>query len=300
MTRRGFLFEEKWLDYPEASSRGLRIYGLPECFLRSIELPHFWKYYLGNLLHDFSAEQLHKIATAGLKLTTQAPKKEQLIYQIRETLVDPGEPPRVTLTRCPATSAKSFSCCSNAGASANTASWFRYCKPAARTLFPPRAVESLLTTSGLLFLETHNPVRQTKTCSAFHAIYTTSSATTLCPTNRCLRDLDALSRTQDFQPRAILDNGISILRDLVTFVSFTARHGLRRLTGGGIGKNDLKKSLVRLSAYKTLKYAQFLAYFAIWKKFLVPAGDSFAVSAEFEHPPARLPRTLSGHSDLLV
>ncbi|HBF35327.1 TPA: hypothetical protein DDW35_12270, partial [Candidatus Sumerlaeota bacterium] len=281
MARRGFIFEDKWTDYPEASSRGLRIYGLPECFLRCIELPHFWKYYLGNLLHDYSAEQLGKIVAQVLKGIPLATKREQLMYQIRETLTDPVKL-RTCVDMLPGDQREILFLLLQRRGVCQYRELVSLLQTRRSEIAPTDAVENLLASSGMLFLETHNSVRHENLLRIPRDLYYIISNHFVAD-NRCLRDLDALSRTQDFQPRAILDNGISILRDLVIFVSYAARHGVRRLTGGGIGKNDLKKALARLSANKTLKYAQFLAYFAIWKKFLVPAGDSFAVSAEFEH-----------------
>lgn len=57
---------------------------------------------------------------------------------------------------------------------------------------------------------------------------------------------------------------------------------MRRLGNGGIGKNDLKKILTRLSANKTLKYAQFLAWYAIQRNILVPTGEGWAISGQWE------------------
>jgi hypothetical protein len=144
------------------------------------------------------------------------------------------------------------------------------------------AAESLLKKSGLVFQATENPDKYANMLRVPRDIYYIVTHHFI-RDMRTLDDLDAISHVDPEQePKNVLDNGTSILRDMVIFVGYIERHPVRRLGNGGVGKNDLKKILTRLSANKTLKYAQFLAFYAIQKHFIVPEGEHWGPSETFE------------------
>jgi len=86
------------------------------------------------------------------------------------------------------------------------------------------------------------------------------------------------SNGASFHPSVILDNSHNILRDLAILLAWVRRNPTKMLNNGGIGRNDLKKIAPMLSHNKTLKYAAFLALFAMTRKLVIPAGGQWRVS----------------------
>ena len=281
MARRGFLFEERWPDPADEAKGTIRISGIPEPYLRFIELPHFWQGYLGGLLRDVPTEQLVRIATNGLALKVSSGKRDALQYAIRRALADP-DLLRKYIDSLPEDQREALFLILQRRGVCLYRELLDILQERSGNLVRGESVERLLASSGLLFLATSNPTKHDNLLRVPRDVYymiTHHFVQDL----RGLDSLDTINKVEaNQQPKIILDNGISILRDLVIFVGYVARHGVRRLGNGGIGKNDLRKALSRLSANKTLKYAQFLAFYAVWRKFLVPTGDAWAISAGFE------------------
>lgn len=280
MARHALLFEERWNELPGKP----RVYGIPEPFLRLIELPHFWRWHLGTLLRQIPLEQLHRIATQGLGLKTLSSKRDHLMHEIRAILTDPDQL-RAYIDRLPDGQREMlFLLLQRRGVCL-----YRDLLDMAHSRLPEinrsDAIEGLLNMSGLLFQETDNPSKLDNLLRVPRDLYyiiTHHFVRDL----RGLDDLDTISQvTPQRQPKSILDSGTALLRDIVIFVGYVKRHSVRQLGNGGIGRNDLKKILARLSSNKTLKYVQFLAYYCIARKFLVPEGtvgnENWGVSSSF-------------------
>jgi hypothetical protein len=274
--RRGFVFQERWEDMAEKP----RVYGLPEPFLRFIELPYFWQGYLGAVLRDQPREQLSRLAANGLEIADAPAKSDYLIHEIRRALTDP-ERLRVYIDSLPEDQREVLFLVLQRRGVCLYRDLIEMVQKRRPELGRSNPIERLVTSSGLLFQSTDNAEKFNNLLRVPRDLY-------YIVTNHFVRDnrgLDALDTIgqvdRDQQPKVICDNGISVLRDIVIFVGQIGSHSVRRLGNGGIGKNDLKKVLPCLSANKTLKYAQFLAYYCIHKRFLVATGDHWSVSSTF-------------------
>ena len=272
----GLLAVERWTELEDKP----RVYGIPEPYQRFIELPHFWKGYLGGLLRDLPTEQLQKIATNGLALKIQSVKRDHLIYHLRKALTDPAilrgyidslpNPDREALLLLLQRRGVCVYRDLLDGAQSRPADFAK-----------GDAIEHLIASTGLLFLTSDNVVRHQNLLRVPRDVYYIITHHFI-RDQRGLKELDAMNQVDPkVQPKVVLDNGVSILRDVAIFANHVAGHSARRLTSGGIGKKDLKKVLPFLSANKTVKYAQFLAFYCIRKKYLAPTGEHWRVTASF-------------------
>lgn len=276
LQRRGFVFREEWADVEGKPV----VYGLPEPYLKLIDLPHFWRGHLGRLLRNMPSEQLGRIASNGLNLKKTHAKRDRLIHEIRTALTDPDRLRGYVDALSEEEREVLFLILQRRGVCL-----YRELVDLVQRRRPEtaraEALGHLVDASGLLFDSTHKSSKYQNLLRVPRDLYYIMM-NHFERDQRGLHDLDAIGRVRpEEQPRTILDNGIAILRDLVIFVGYVERHAVRRLGNGGIGKNDLKKILSRLSAHKTLKYAQFLAHYAIRHRFLVPTGDHFSVTEIF-------------------
>jgi hypothetical protein len=142
-------------------------------------------------------------------------------------------------------------------------------------------VNALLSNSGLLFTAAIGDNKYNNLLMVPRDVYYIIDHA-YSPDRRSLRELDTISyiaRSQ--QPTHILDNSNNLLRDVVIFAAYINRNAVRKLSTGGIGKNDLKKIVPILSAHKSAKYAAFLALFLINRKFLVAVGNVWRVNQTF-------------------
>ena len=276
MARRGFVFHERWTDVEGKP----HVYGIPEPFLRLIDLPHFWHGHLGNLLREVPVAHLHRIASEGLGLKHVSNKRDRLLYEVREQLLAPDNL-RLYVDSLSETRREILLLLLQRRGVCLYSELLELAQTHHPNLGRDDPIESLLGCSGLLFRETDNASKYENLLRVPRDVYYIMTHHFV-RDSRGLDDLDAMGHVEPGrQPKTILDNGISILRDAVIFVCSIEHHPLRRLGNGGIGKNDLKRILARLSANKTLKYAQFLAYYCIRKRFLVPLGDQWAVGETF-------------------
>ncbi|MBN1867685.1 helicase-associated domain-containing protein [Candidatus Sumerlaeota bacterium] len=276
LMRSGFVFHERWDDLPDRP----HVYGVPEPFLRFIELPYFWQGYLGAVLRDLPREALARLAANGLKLPDPPVKSDHLIHEIRRVLTDP-ERLRVYIDTLPEDQREVLFLVLQRRGVCLYRDLIEMVQKRRPELGRSNPIEKLLASSGLLFQATDNPDKFNNLLRVPRDLYYVVT-NHFVRDNRGLEALDAIGQVdRDQQPKVICDNGISVLRDIVIFVGQIASHAVRRLGNGGIGKNDLKKILPSLSANKTLKYAQFLAYYCIQRKFLVPTGDHWSVSSTF-------------------
>ncbi|MCX8037305.1 MAG: helicase-associated domain-containing protein [Candidatus Sumerlaeia bacterium] len=254
--------------------------GLPESFMRIIPLPAHWQGYLGYFLEGLPAAHLKQIATEGLRLTVDSTRKDYLIYRIRSELLEPNRLRQHVARLAPAEREMLRNVLERKGVCVyrdllDTGFQKRYDHSKAEH------VNALLSRSGLLFTAAIGDNKYNNLLMVPRDIYHIMEHN-YTPDRRSLRELDTISyigRAQ--QPTYIFDNSNNLLRDIVIFASYINRNTVRKLSTGGIGKNDLKKILLILSAHKTPKYAAFLALFLITRKFLVPVGNVWRVNQTF-------------------
>ncbi len=291
LAERGIVFYDEVPDLREP----LTLAGIPEPFLRYIELPSFWEGYLGHFLKEHSNNELKHIATQGLRLQPESNTKNYLIWLIRGHLLDPKFL-RKYIERFNSGQRQVFDllaerkgvCVYRDLLELNVQRRYDHSRG--------DAIQWLLNTSGLLFTAVPGGNKYNNMLMVPRDIlYIISNS--FKNDNRTFDELDSVSVVEkEKTPSIILHNSNTILRDLVAFCNFIDRYPVKVLATGGIGKNDLKRVLPYLSRFKTLKYAEFLSLFAIQKKFLVSTGESYRVSNSFLQ---WLENSQSAYSDLV-
>ncbi len=276
LAERGIVFFDEVPDIAE----DLVLVGIPEPFLRYIELPSYWEGYLGYFLKEKSNNELKHIATQGLRVAPESANKNYLIWLIRKNLLDPKFLRRY-LERLPPGAQPVLDliierkgiCVYRDLLELNVQKRYDHSRG--------DAIHWLLNSSGLLFTAIPGGNKYNNLLMVPRDIsYIIGNH--FQPDERVFQELDVVTLVEkENAPTIILDNSNTLLRDLVVFCNFVDRYPVKVLATGGIGKNDLKKVLPRLSRLKSLKYAEFLSLFAIQKKFLVSTGDSYRVANSF-------------------
>jgi len=276
LAKRGIVFT----DTVPGISEELNLVGVPEPFLRYIDLPSFWEGYLGHFLKELSNNELKHIATQGLKLNPENANKNYLIHLIREELLDPkalkknierlADGPRAVFDSLVE---RKGVCVYRDLLELNIQRRYDHSRG--------DALQWLLNTSGVVFTAVPGGNKYNNLLmiprDIMYILQNHFAADT-----RTFDELDSVSVVEKEQrPSVILDNSTTLLRDIVIICNFVDRYPVRVLATGGIGKNDLKKVLPSLSRYKTQKYVEFLSLFLIEKKFLVSTGDTYRVAQNF-------------------
>lgn len=276
LSEKGVVFVDRVPEIPVE----LDLVGIPEPFLRYIELPSFWEGYLGNFLKDRSNNELKHIATQGLRVQPESANKNYLIWLIRRHLLDPKFL-RKYIERFPPGSQQVLdllqerkgACVYRDLLELNVQKRYDHSRG--------DAIQWLLNTSGVTFTAVQGGNKYNNLLMIPRDV-NFILANHFSEDTRTFRELDSVTVVQkEDAPAIVLDNSNTILRDLVVFCNFADRYPVKVLATDGIGKNDLKKVLPHLSRLKTLKYAEFLSLFAIQKKFLVSTGDTYRVSNTF-------------------
>ncbi len=276
LSLRGIVFFDRVPEVPG----GLVLAGLPEPFLRYIDLPSFWEGYLGNFLKERSVAELRQIATQGLRVQPEGFTKNYFIHLIRSSLLDPKFL-RKYMERLPPGAQQVLDimaerkgvCVYRDLLELNVQKRYDHSRG--------DAINWLLGTGGLLFTAVPGGNKYNNLLmvprDVMHILSNHFEAD-----DRTFQELDSVTLVKkEDSPSVVLDNSGTILRDLVVFCNFVDRYPVKELATGGIGKNDLKKVLPMLSRHKTLKYAEFLSLFCIQKRFLVATGDTYRVSNGF-------------------
>lgn len=276
LAHRGIVF----FDDVTGISSSLLLVGIPEPFLRYIELPSYWEGYLGNFLKELSTNELKHVATQGLRLETENNCKNYLIWLIRKSLLDPKFLRRY-LERIADAPREIFQlleqrkgvCVYRDLLELNVQRQFDHQRV--------DALQWLLNTSGMVFTAVPGGNKYSNLLMIPRDVHFILS-NHFKADSRTFRELDSVSVvSKESTPTVILDNSNTFLRDLVVFCNYVDRHPVKVLATGGIGKNDLKKIVPMLSRLKTLKYAEFLSLFAIQRKFLLSTGKTYRVSQTF-------------------
>lgn len=276
LSSKGFVFIDDLSD----EEVGAVLVGLPEPYLRYIELPSYWEGYLGNFLKDLSTQQLKTMAHTGMKLQLDSMKKNFLLSRIRKFLLNPTKL-KEYISSLPTNERQVFNtllerkgiCVYRDLLDVGYQKRYDHSKA--------DYINNLLAVSGLVFTAVHKPNKYNNLLMIPRDIsYIIEKS--FKPDRRSLKDLDTVSLPgRESPPTIVLDNSNSLLRDVVIFASFINRNAVKTLSNGGIGKNDLKKVLPLLSANKTVKYVSFIVLFLISKKFIIGVGGHWKVSNTF-------------------
>ncbi len=269
-----------FFDHVPGLSEALVLCGIPEPFLRFIELPSYWEGYLGHFLKELSNNELKHIATQGLKLNLESANKNYLIHLIRTNLLRPkflktyidrlSDAQRVVFDSLVD---RRGVCVYRDLLQLNVQHSYDHSRG--------DALQWLLNTGGLIFTAVPGGNKYNNLLMVPRDVmYVIANNYT--PDQRTFEELESISVVEKEQkPSVILENSNTLLRDLVVLANFVNNNHIRVLTNGGVSKTDLKRMVPFLSRYKSVKYVDFLILFLIEKKYLRSTGEIYRVSSEF-------------------
>ncbi|PKO19377.1 hypothetical protein CVU37_04075 [candidate division BRC1 bacterium HGW-BRC1-1] len=271
MEGKGFVFTERGGD-----GAAENIIGLPESYLRFIELPAHWKGYLGNLLRGLTSSQLVDIAAEIPDLGGKKSRKSVSPFQLREWLLVPSNL-REHIENLTDDERRFFDSLIERKGFCLYRDLLEPGSPRRFDHAKTEQLNSLISDSGLVFSVAEGNNKYTNLLMVPRDIYQMVT-NNFAVDDRCLSGLEGtgLGRV-DMVPPHVTDNSRTLLRDLAIMASFMDAQSLKRLTGGGINKNDLKRVLPLLGGAKPLRYAMFLAAFLVGRKFLIPVGNVWRV-----------------------
>ncbi|MCL5269502.1 MAG: helicase-associated domain-containing protein [bacterium] len=276
---RGFFWRERVRD----SILSVDLVGIPEPFVRLIELPPYWQGFLGFHLESLGTDELKNIAKNTLDERLPTRKKQALVHYLRKKLLNPKTLQTVLARRDPMQLEMFQQILQRNGVCA----WKDLLDSGVHKKFDHARADrlrDLVENSGLVFIIGSAPNKYNNLLMAprdLAYIIQNNYA-------RDERSLDELSHAggdhgADHEPSprpgVILDNSNNILRDLVIFCAFIQRGSVKMLNNGGLGRNDLKKIVPLLSYNKTVKYVAFLALFAMARKLIIAVGDTWRTSS---------------------
>jgi len=235
LSAKGFVYYDKIV---EDSSAPLMV-GLPEPYLRFIELPAYWEGYLGFFLRNLGNQQVRHLASQGLKLPVDSTRKDYLLNEIRNYLLNPrtlrqhidqlGEDQRVLFHML-------VDCKGSCLYRDLLEMGFQ------KRSDPSKAdhINALLQTSGLVYTAVPGANKYSSLLMIPRDVYYIVTHH-FQPDRRSLRELDTVSVIEKEKgPGIILDNSTTLLRDLVIFAAQVNRMNVRPLANGGVGRDDLK------------------------------------------------------------
>lgn len=270
------------------------IYGLPDLLHRHVDLYAHYQGYLGQFLHGMETEDLERIAVEGLGLEMKGAARDHLRHAVRQTLLRPSKLHAHIQALPPEERELLYAILRRGGVCIYSdlidLGFQRHYDHSKVDL-----LNHLIRTTGLLFIAARGANKYADLLMIPKDIaWIVKSG--FQEDLRSLTQLDTATAGGRHAPGVVLDCGAQILRDLVIFVTHVERCGVRRLSNGGIGKNDLKRILPTLSPGKTLKYARFLGLCAIELGLIVPVGERWQPAERF----ARWLRSpAQGYADLV-
>jgi hypothetical protein len=280
LSAHGFIWRERLRD----ELITLDLIGIPEPFVRLVELPPYWQGFLGFYLQELGIDELRAIAKATLDERPASRKKQALVHYIRKKMLDP-KLLQETLNQRDPLQLDMFQQILNKN---GVCAWKDLLDTGVHKKFDHVRAEKLrdlVENSGLVF------VLRAAANKYNNLLMVPRDLATIIQTGykRDERSLEEISRAgsesqpkvageSSMRPGVILDNSNYVLRDLAIICAFIQRYGVKMLNNGGLGRNDLKKIVPLLSYNKTIKYVQFLALFAIVKKLIIPVGEQWRVS----------------------
>jgi len=273
---KGFVFEDDLSD----EEVGAILVGVPEPFIRSVDLPTYWEGYLGFFLRDMGTPQLKSLANTRLGITTETAKKNYLIHRIRQSMLSPTELAAYIERLTDSERQILDFLISKKG----LAVYRDLLEGGGAKRFDHARAEHLnhlVTSSGLMFMASEHENKYSSLVMIPRDIFYILTHD-FKPDTRSLNQLDTVSIiAREKQPSFVLDNSNNIMRDLVALAAFINSGQVRMLANGGLGKKDIKKVVPLLSPHKTGKYAAFLALFLISEKFIHSVGDVWKIAPTF-------------------
>lgn len=279
LRERGFMWREAETD----EELTFDLVGTPEPFVRLVDLPPYWRGFLGFYLQELGIQELKNIAKSALEYRFHGKKKHVLLHHVRNGLLDPVNLKNL-LERQDSHESELFQqILKKNGACV----WRDLLDGGAQKKFnhaKADLLDRMTQNSGLIYVwraganKYNNMVMTPRDLS--HIIHNGFRSDQ--------RTLEELSRSSEraragrggacAHPNVVLDNTQNILRDLAIFLAFVRRRRLKMLNNGGISRNDLKKVAPLLSHNKTQKYVAMLGLFAMSRKLMISVGEHWRVS----------------------
>lgn len=263
------------------------IIGVPEPFVRLLELPPYWKGFVGRFLQGLSLSELKAIARHVLEEKYDGRRKQVLVHFIRERLLDPKLLRALLEKQSPSRSGLFEHILKKNGACL----WRELLDGGAQKRFNhsrDELLEKLVCESGVVFVSRPAANRSDSLVMVprdiRHVIQNSfrRDERTLAELSRGTNRSQRRDDGSGFRPSVVLDNTQNIIRDLCIVLASILQRRVKVLNNGGIGRNDLKKIVPLLSHNKTIKYVAFLSLFAMTKKLLIPVGSNWRVSKTAE------------------
>ncbi|MBX7246256.1 MAG: helicase-associated domain-containing protein [Candidatus Sumerlaeaceae bacterium] len=265
------------------SEKGIKksLVTLPDAYMEFYELPSHLRGYLGELLRSMPSQGRAEMAENILGTESLPDKKHLVIHEVRSRLLNP-EFLRGYVDSLAEVERELFHALFERNGTAlyrellDLESLKRFDHSRAEHL------NNLINLRGLVFVSAEGQNKYTNLLviprDLFHTISTGFKRDLRSP-----RELDDLGSEDHgaFRPAVVVDNSNSLLRDLVILASAIDSAKLKKLSAGGISRNDLKKLLPVLSAGKSLRYSAFLASFLLAKELLIELNGCWALSNGF-------------------
>ncbi len=278
---RGFLWRERLRD--KLISHDL--IGIPEPFVRLVDLPPYWQGFLGYYLQALGTDDLRAITKHTLETSAPTRRKQALVHFLRKRLLEPKSLQQV-LARLNPLQVEMFKQILQKN---GVCAWKDLLDAGVHKKFDHQRADKLrelVEQSGLVFVLRSAP-------NKYNNLLLVPRDVAWVIQNGYKRDersLEELSHSGPeattrkgadggMRPGVILDNSNNILRDLVILCAYIQRNPVKMLNNGSLGRNDLKKIVPLMSHNKTIKYVSFLALFAIVRKLIIAVGDQWRVSS---------------------
>ena len=276
---KGFYWRESITDGTHAYD----VAALPEPYVRLLELPPYWRGFLGDCLQRLDLAQLKAIARHAAGKPYDGRKKQALVHCVRNLLLDP-EVLRDLMDRCDPVEKQLIQNLLEKNGACRWRDLVDGVNQKRGNQEKAECLRRLARRSGLIYLN-----RQASDPRDQLVIVARDIRRILQDGfRRDERTLSELSRggeasigaqaSAGLYPTVILDNTQNLPRDLTILLAHFLRYRVKVLNNGGVGRNDLKKLVPLLSHNKTVKYASFLSLFAMSSKLLIPVGESWRVS----------------------
>lgn len=281
LNRKGFVWSEKISE----SILRVELIGIPEPFVRLVDLPPYWQGFLGGYLQRLGTNELLAIARRTLDERPNTRKKRTLVHYLRKRMLEPASLQEALGRRAPMQVEMFEQILQKNG----VCSWKELIDAGVHKKFDHiRAdqLRELVEQTGLVFVYKAAP-------SKYQNLLIVPRDLAWSIQNGCKRDKRSLREMSgggaenkpskgfetSFGPGQILDNSNNILGDLAIVCAYIQRHNVKMLNNGGVGRNDMKKIVPLVSSHKTVKYINFLARFAITKRLVIPVGEDWRSSS---------------------
>lgn len=254
---------------------------VPSAYLQHHELPPHLMGFLGRLLTELPEEDLQVIAQNVLDKDYKAALKNgTILHSIRAKLLQP-EVLHDYINALPDVELEIFTLLLKRHGSCLYRDLLDFASQRKFDHAKAEQLNSLLANRGVAFalMQGHNKYSNLLVIPR-DILYIVENGYQ--PDKRSLAELDLVAASSEsIDPRFIVNNTYALLRDLMIIASFLTSQSVKRLSTGGINRNDLKKILPFLAGPKNTKYAMFLSAFLLGKKHLVEMGPYWKSADSF-------------------